>query len=153
VAVGVGRRVRGAVPRGEGEGLEPRGAGLGEARQQHVRGPRREAGAQGGDARRQRDLGKPEAVELAERERRAPGLQGQRLQRRSHLLLCGRGRRSRRRRCCALLLRGGVLLLVRRPGIHRVRAVCRVRASVSSFLLTCYGLPVTCCRRSQKSWT
>jgi hypothetical protein len=54
--------VHGTLHRREGERLEPGGAGLGEAREDHVGGPRREAGMDGWQALLRCDLRQPEAT-------------------------------------------------------------------------------------------
>lgn len=64
-AVVAGRRVHGPACGGVEDGFEPRGAALGEARDEDVGGARLEAGVDLGEAQ-QGDLGEPEAVEQAE---------------------------------------------------------------------------------------
>jgi hypothetical protein len=66
-----------AVDRGEGERLEPGGAGLGVADEEDVGRPRLEPRACGGDPR-DHWFGHPEAAVLPEWERRAPCLERER---------------------------------------------------------------------------
>uniref|UniRef100_A0A8R7UIJ7 Uncharacterized protein n=1 Tax=Triticum urartu TaxID=4572 RepID=A0A8R7UIJ7_TRIUA len=72
------RRLRGASDGGEGEGLEPGGAGLGVAGEEHVCAPGREPGVQRREAAPQGRLRQAEAAVAPQRERRAPRLERER---------------------------------------------------------------------------
>jgi len=123
--VAVGRRVRGTLQRREGERLEPGGAGLGEAREDHVGGPWHEAGMDGWQALLRYELGQPEAAGVtAEREWWPPGLEGRR--RRDDPNYVGVRRHHQCRAfLCVILWLSGIHRACYRYGFHETSlAVC-----------------------------